>query len=800
MIAHMPLLALALLLPAAAHDDNVEWNGVSHIDWLERSPICPIDGESFTVAFQTYHYDIESANVHVSSNGLPLWVVGADFSHQRGSYDVWTATIPDSSVFGTTLEYYIELIDGSDNDYLGPPGLGANGMSDTPPASGWTLDFVTNSHAPLGATLTSDGGAVFGVWAPGVDPATLRGDFNGWAEEPMVAVGEHRFVHVPDVIAADEYKFYFNDVHWQEDARYRTVNRDAPYNFNSVIVDPTAYVWGDDGFTIPPFEEMVIYELHVGTFSGLNDGLNRMGLYRDVVDTHLDDLLYLGVNVVELMPITEFNYYESWGYNPVNNWAPEEAYGSPDDLKYMIDVLHRNGIAVLLDVVYNHFATEGNYLWGYEASDWSKIYFDVTGGSPDCDPGWGAQAAFWKQGVRDYYEQNVLFWLEEYHVDGFRMDATKFMRPPDGCYDPEGWDIMQNINNSIDARKLNAISIAEELPDDGWATKVTSENGAGFDSQWHDEYKYAIRSAVFAAAGGTPDMGRLAAAIAGQLNDGMGYITDWGQTLTQVVNYIESHDEGGKVDETGERLAVSIDSGDHYSKWVKGRSKLAQGLTILAPGIPIFLQGGEWLEDIQFGCSWDYRIDWGKAVSRSAIVLFFRDVIKVRKSNCTVRSDAGFSVYHLNDADDVIAFTRGDDQELVVVASLHNSDLNNYRIGFPAHGTWYEILNSQAGDYLGNGSGNGGSIYTDEDYTHNGLPHSAEITVPEMGLLVFRYEDPLGRDADLDDDGHVDLFDYYILQQRVGDAGCGMDADLDEDGRVDRADVAVLVDSLTGPS
>ena len=408
---------------------------------------------------------------------------------------------------------------------------------------------------------------------------------------------------------------------------------------------------------------MVIYEMHVGTFSGLSDGLNRMGLYRDIVDTHLDDLLYLGVNAVELMPITEFDYYESWGYNPVDNWAPEEAYGTPEDLKYTIDVLHQHGIAVILDIVYNHFAASGNYLWNY---DGGQIYFD----SPACDTPWGAQAAFWKQEVQDYYLENILHWLTQYHVDGFRMDATSYMRDPLGCYS-EGWYLMQNINDAIDARGINKISIAEELPDNTAITNPTP-GGAGFDSQWHDRFNDDVRQEVFDASFGDPEMWRIRSAV----------MDSSYPAKTKLVNYVEAHDEADDA-----RLAVVIDSGDPYSVFAKGRSKFSQGLTILAPGIPMFLQGGEWMEDIAFDSGWSNRIDWSKAVSRAPILLFFRDVIKLRKANCAFRSDAQCQYYTIlsqDESNNVLAFYRNaNDRHLVVVGSLNNSDLNNYRIGFP---------------------------------------------------------------------------------------------------------------------
>ncbi len=773
------LVALALPVNAATNDNDVEWDGVSHIYWLDRAPRCPVEGESFTVLFQVYHFDITDARVFVDAD-VDTWV-DASFVENKGVYDVWAATVPATAPTGA-LTYWIELTDGSDTDYLGPAG-----MSETPPTDGWWLDFATLEHAPLGATPTSDGGAVFRVWAPGSAVCYLRGDFNGWSlSDPMTKYGDTFIRRVQGPIApGDEYKYMFSGSHWNTDARGRAMNPSD--NNNTIFVDPDAYAWSDADFVPPAFEEMIIYELHVGTFSGRGDGLNRMGAYRDIVDEHLDHLVSLGVNVVELMPITEFDYHESWGYNPINHWAPEHAYGSPEDLKYVIDTLHANGIAVLFDIVYNHFSYGGNFMWYY---DGTQIYFD----SPAVQTPWGSQAALWKPEVRDYFIENVELWLEEYHGDGFRMDATRFMRDnwmfPDGY--PEGWTLMQEINDLIDRRKAPAISIAEELPNDTGITQPTSAGGAGFDAQWHDQFGDDLRQEVFDAAFGDPEMWKIRDAIQA-----------WDYpNKAQLVRYVESHDEADDA-----RLAVLIDGNDPYSTWAKGRSKFMQGLTILAPGIPMFLQGGEWMEDTPFGSAWENRIDWAKATTRAPIVQFFRDVISVRKSNCGLRANAGFDIYHVNDGANVLVMHRWCDSgnDLVVVASLNNGDLYDYQIGMPQAGTWYELLNSQAVDYLGNGVGNGGSVTTLAE-PYDGMPYSARLTIPQMGLLVLRYNDPpVDTRGDMNCDGQVDFDDIALFVQALsGEANWPYEdcpwlhGDCNEDGTVDFDDIAAFVGLIGG--
>jgi 1,4-alpha-glucan branching enzyme len=769
------VFVLVALLLGADHDNNVEWNGVSHVPWLDRAPRCPINGEAFTVRFQTYHYDITSARVY-SSYG-DTWAP-AQFSANKGIYDVWTATVPASGPTAT-LSYYLELTDGTATAYLG-----ATGMSATPPASGFALNFATLSHAPLGATLTSDGGAAFRVWAPGATSAYVAGQFNGWHQTslPMTNDGDYFVRKVAAPVARNQkYKFIFQpNTVWKSDARGGAL--DQGDNSNSILVDPNAYVWGDAAWRTPAFEEMVIYELHVGTFSGRNDGLNRMGRYRDIVDTHLAHLLYLGVNAVELMPITEFDFYESWGYNPISHWGPEYAYGTPEDLKYTIDKLHQNGIAVLLDVVYNHFSSSGNFLWQY---DGTQHYFDT----PAVSTPWGSQAAFWKQEVRDYFADNALFWLDDYHADGFRMDATRYMRDnyifPGG--QPSGWSLMQRINGNIDNRRLDAISIAEELPNEPAITNSITAGGAGFDAQWHDAWNDNVRQEIFDAAYGDPEMWKISDAL-----NAAGY-----PNKTNLVRYVETHDEAAHEG----RLPIKIDSVDPYSVWAKGRTKLVQGLTLFVPGIPMFLQGGEWLEDTVFGSAAANRIDWAKATGRPEMTRFFHDAIAVRKGNCGFRSNAGYQVYHLDEGGDVLALhrwcTNGND--LVVIANFSNNDLYNYRVGFPQSGTWYELLNSQATAYLGNGLGNGGAV-TAEAVSWDGMPYSAALTVPQMGLLVLRYNDPPVLLGDMNCDRVVDFRDINpFVAILSGAAPCRFaNADVNGDGAVDFRDINPFVALLAG--
>ena len=756
------------------HDNNVEWDGVSHVAWQDRRPVCPVDREAFSVLFQAFRNDITSARVRVD-DGAPAWI-DAVFDHDRGPYAVWRAELPASGA--ARLSYYIALTDGADTDYLS-----VSGMSDDPPADGgFVLDFDTLEHAPVGATPISGGGTVFKVWAPTSAQAFVRGQFNGWTlANPMSRVGRHFIARIPDALDRQQYKYFFRpgDV-WKPDARARSLN--ASDNLNSHIEDPFRYAWSDGGFRAPAFEDMIIYELHVGTFAGRNDNQASGAIpatYADVA-VHADHLAELGVNVVELTPVTEFPWDFSAGYNPISQWAPEWKYGEPDELKAMVDVLHRNGIAVILDIVWNHFSPTDNYLWFY---DGTQIYFD----SPHVDTPWGAQADFDRGPVRDYFAHSGLYWLEELHMDGYRMDATEFMDIQAG-----GWSLMQRLNDTIDNRWVDKISIAEQLPDNPWITRPSDLGGAGFDAQWHDAFVDNLRQEILDAAFGDPEMWKIRNII-----NGSGTYLE----KSQVVNYLELHDEAWPSS-GGSRLVKIIDpTFPHDDLWAKGRTKLGQGIVMFAPGIPAILQGAEWLEDTDFGGgspSGDDRIDWSKRTRNAAIFRYFKDMIAVRKSNPALRANASVDVAHLNESDNVIAFHRfdGDGSDIVVVANFGNADRFEYRIGLPLAGRWQELLNSQAVEYDGNGLTNSGGIES-EPIAWDGFAQSAAISLPQMGLLVFGPESC--NPCDMNCDGLVNAFDIEPFLDLLFDGGVACDTcagDVNADGDIDAFDIEPFLNCL----
>ncbi|HND56727.1 MAG TPA: alpha-amylase family glycosyl hydrolase, partial [Pirellulaceae bacterium] len=339
---------------------------------------------------------------------------------------------------------------------------------------------------------------------------------------PLTKQGEYFVGKISGVPDRSEYKYYFNNSVWNTDPRARGLNA-AGAAYNSYVENPFRYSWGDSAWATPNWDQLVVYQLHIGTFAGNNDPAGATAFpsgYRDVGNraAHLKEL---GVNAVQVCPWVEFPGDLSAGYNPITQWSPEWKYGTPDDLKFMIDKLHQNGIAVLLDLVWNHFSPTDNFLWNY---DGSQIFFDT----PQVDTPWGSQANFGVSAVADYFANSSLYWFEEFHVDGYRMDATAYMNP--GIHAASGWALMQRLNNEKNNRWADKLTIAENLPNNEWVSMPTGGGGAGFDAQYQMLFRDNVRNAIFAAAFGDPDMNSVRNALLGSGQ----YIS-----YTKALNYVQ---------------------------------------------------------------------------------------------------------------------------------------------------------------------------------------------------------------------------------------------------------------------
>ena len=334
-----------------------------------------------------------------------------------------------------------------------------------------TLFYVSGKVTPTGASdrpgmgaipFDADGtaGATFRVWAPNADSVHVAGEFNDWdsTASPLTLEGNgHWSVDFRSATPGQHYQYVIrngNDTIWRTDPREQEVTNSVG---DSVIADPE-FNWTDQGFGIPPWNELVIYEMHIGTF---NDIVGGTPGDLDGAIERLDHLQDLGINCIELMPVNEFPGDFSWGYNPSHPFAVESIYGGPEALKRFVDAAHNRGIAVLLDVVHNHYGPNDMDLWrfdGWSQGDFGGIYFYQDERS---FTQWGDTRPDYGRGeVRQYIRDNAVMWLQEFHMDGFRWDSTLNIRQTDFGDNPDGWSLMQWINNEIDAIKPSAYSLS----------------------------------------------------------------------------------------------------------------------------------------------------------------------------------------------------------------------------------------------------------------------------------------------------------------------------------------------------
>ena len=310
------------------------------------------------------------------------------------------------------------------------------------------------------------GGVAFRVWAPHAQAVSVIGSFNGWEGDKHAMQAEENgywYVDVAEARAGDQYKFLLATAQG-EFQRIDPYAREVVNSVGNAIVHDPSFDWAGDEFKLAPWNEIVVYELHVGTFSESDDNLSgKFG----TVSARLGHLKKLGVNAIQIMPIAEFAGEQSWGYNPSHIFAVETDYGGPLAFKGFVKHAHEHGIAVILDVVYNHLGPSDLDLWqfdGWSANDGGGIYFynDKRAHTP-----WGNTRPDYGRGeVRQYLLDNASMWLEEYHVDGLRFDGTVYIHTSSGPGSddlPDGWSLLQAINSLVAENFPGRITIAEDF-------------------------------------------------------------------------------------------------------------------------------------------------------------------------------------------------------------------------------------------------------------------------------------------------------------------------------------------------
>ena len=583
-------------------------------------------------------------------------------------------------------------------------------------------------------------GVSFAVWAPNARGVRVTGSFNHWDSlaHPMRSLGSTGVweIFIPDIGDGTVYKFAIlgADGIWREKADPFAFATELPPATGSVVYT-SDYAWQDGDWmtrraTSDPLRHpMSIYEVHLGSW--------RPGLdYRQLAEELTAYVVEQGFTHVEFLPVAAHPFAGSWGYQVTSYFAPTPRFGSPDDLRYLIDRLHRAGIGVLVDWVPAHFPKD----------DWALARFDGTPLYEHADPqrgehpDWGTYIFdFGRTEVRNFLVANAVFWCEEFHVDGLRVDAVASMLYLDYSREPGQWTpnayggrenldavaFLQEMNATVYKRVPGVVTIAEESTAWPGVTRPTYLGGLGFGLKWnmgwmHDSLGYMQREAVHRQY---------------HHNE---------MTFSMMYAYSEhfvlplSHDEVVH----GKGSLIGKMPGDRWQELANLRAYL--GYMWAHPGRKLLFMGGEFAQSTEWNADaglewWLLQFDEHAGVARA-----LRDINVAYRANPPLwqRDDdpAGFEWIDANDAEsNVFSWIRWDDDghPVVSLANMSAVPREGYLIGLPASGEWREILNTDAVEYGGSGVGNLGAVTASDEPWH-GRPASARVTLPPLATIWLR--------------------------------------------------------------
>ncbi|MCJ7782371.1 MAG: 1,4-alpha-glucan branching protein GlgB [Desulfobacterales bacterium] len=599
-------------------------------------------------------------------------------------------------------------------------------------------------------TMKQEKGAFFAVWAPNAKSIAVMGDFNGWDSQ------SHRLRvrwdgsgiwegFIPGVEKGALYKYHMVSSHLSYE-----YDKGDPFAFfwetatqpASVVWD-LDYSWGDtdwmknrrlhNGLNAP----MSVYEVHLGSWRRAPEANNRSLTYRELAPTLADYVKDMGFTHVELLPVMEHPFYGSWGYQTLGYFAPSSRYGTPQDLMYLIDYLHQNGIGVILDWVPSHFPGDG----------YGLIYFDGTHLFEHADPRKGFHPDwdsyifnYGRNEVKNFLISSAIFWLEKYHADGLRVDAvasTLYLdySRKEGEWIPNEYGGRENIpainmlkalNENVYRQFPDVQMIAEESTAWPMVSRPSYVGGLGFGMKWnmgwmHDTLEYFSKEPVFRKY--------------------HQQVLTFSLLYTFTENFVLSLSHGEVVHGKGSLLQKM--PGDDWQKFANLR--LLFGYMYTHPGKKLLFMGGEfgqWSE-------WYHEasLDWHllEYPYHHGVQQWMKDLNYFYKSEpCLYERDfepEGFQWIDFKDGEkSIISFARkGKTTEdvVIVVCNFTPVPRYNYHIGVPQGGFWREVLNSDAKHYGGSGQGNMGGVEA-TPIPYHGEQHSLSLVLPPLGVVVFK--------------------------------------------------------------
>ena len=605
---------------------------------------------------------------------------------------------------------------------------------------------VRDSEGPMGPVR----GTSFAVWAPNARAIRIVGDFNRWdgSVHPMRSLGSSGVweLYVPDVTEGNRYKFEIlgsdGSRRTKADPMARATEKPPA---TASMVTSTEYEWQDSEWMTsrsaknPHTGPMSVYEVHLGSW--------RQGEgYRDLAEDLVNYVKDLGFTHIELMPVMEHPYGPSWGYQVTGYYAPTSRFGSPDDFRYLVDTLHRNGIGVLLDWVPAHFPKDAFALARFDGQELYEHPDTRRGNHPD----WGTHVFdFGRPQVRNFLVANATYWLEEFHIDGLRVDAVASMLYLDYSREAGEWipniyggrenleavQLLQETNATVYRRVPGTIVIAEESTSWPGVTRPTHLGGLGFGLKWnmgwmHDSLGYMANAPIHRQYHHH------------QVTFSMMYA--WSENFVLPV----SHDE--VVHGKGSLLRKM--PGDRWQQLANVRAYLAYMWS--HPGKQLVFMGAEFAQESEWA---DGRsLDWWllDQPAHYGIHALVKDLNSVYRSHPAMweldHAPEGFQWIDANDAaGNTFSFLRfgstspdGVRPTLASVVNFSGGPHYNYRLGLPHAGQWNEVLNTDAESYGGSGVGNLGSVQA-EALPWHGQPYSALLTVPPLGAVWLEPAGPI---------------------------------------------------------
>jgi 1,4-alpha-glucan branching enzyme len=622
--------------------------------------------------------------------------------------------------------------------------------------TGWDLTGFHEGHDTeawrrLGAheiTVTDSergqiAGTRFAVWAPNAQAVRLVGDFNYWNGDSssmhLVPGSGVWSLFVEGVGTGTLYKFEVlgADGVWRLKADPFAQFCEAPPH-NASIVYESQYVWNDDEWLWyrgqkKQFQEPVsVYELHLGSW---RKGLTYVELARQLVEY----VTWQGFTHVELMPVAEHPYDGSWGYHVTGYFAPISRFGSPDEFRYLVDELHKAGVGVIVDWVPGHFATDP---WALQRFDGTALYEHEDprlGWHPD----WGSYIFnFGRNEVKAFLISNAFYWLEEFHIDGLRIDAVASMLYLDYSREAGQWvpniyggnenleavDLLQRVNEHNYRRKPGIMMIAEESTSWPGVTRSIDNGGLGFGFKWNmgwmnDSLRYLGREPIYRQYHHH------------EMTFAMAYA--YSENFVLPISHDEVvHGKGSMFERVPQ---------DEWRKF--GTLRAFYAFMWAHPGKKLLFMGTEFGQRREFSESrsidWDESAHWGhRGVQR--LVKDLNETYTSHPALYKLDNDpAGFRWINADDGGgNVFSWVRfdGDGQMIACITNFSSESRPDYRVGLPAEGAWQEILNTDADVYDGTGSiGNLGEVVA-HPVPSNGFPASATVTIPPLGAVWLLHQ------------------------------------------------------------